>query len=319
MAMTRDLYDVLGVSRTASADEIRRAFRQLARRYHPDVSTESDASERFAEITQAYEVLSDEERRSQYDRFGHTGIGGGPGGGGSGSPGGPGGFQVDPDSLNDIFEGIFGGGGGGFGSAGRGPRTGGDPFRPRPPRPSRGRDIERRLDVTFMTAARGGIERLTVDPGTGPETIEVRIPAAIESGARLRVRGRGEPGPAGGERGDLLLRVEVGGHPYLRRDGLNLELDVPITIAEAALGTTVTVPLLRGSAELVIPPGTSSGRRLRLRDKGLTDPAGTTGDLLARIRIEAPEELTEEARRHLEELARELRNPRREGPWSDVI
>jgi len=316
MATTRDLYDVLGVPRTASADEIRRASRQPARRYHPDVSTEPDAAERFAELTQAYDILSDEERRKRYDRFGHAGVTGGPGG--PGGPGaGPGGVHVDVGDLGSIFEEFFGGGG--FGAASRGPRGAGDPFRPRSPRPSRGRDVERRLEVTFMTAARGGMERITVDTGSGPETIEVRVPPAIEPGARLRVRGRGEPGPAGGERGDLLLRVEVGAHPVFRRSGLDLELEVPVTIVEAALGATVSVPLLRGSAELLVPPGTSSGRRLRLRGKGLTDAAGRTGDLLARVRIEAPESLSDEARRHLEAVARELRNPRQEEPWTDVI
>ena len=318
MSTTRDLYDVLGVPRSASAEEIRAAYRRLARRYHPDVSQEPDAAERFAELTRAYEVLSDQDARTRYDRFGHAGIaGGGPGA--HAGPAGPagGGFQVDPSDLHEIFEGFFGGG---FaGAAGRGPRSGGDPFRPRTPRPSRGHDIERRLEVTFMTAARGGIERITIDAGDGPETIEVRIPPAIESGARLRVRGRGEPGPAGGERGDLLLRIEVGGHPFFHRNGLDLEIEVPITIAEAALGTRVSVPLLRGSAELEIPPGTGSGRRLRLREKGLTDPAGRTGDLYARVAITAPEPLSEDARRKLEEVARELRNPRREEPWADVI
>ena len=319
MATTRDLYDVLGVPRTASAEEIRAAFRRQARRYHPDVNKEPDAAERFAELTRAYEVLSDQDTRSRYDRFGHAGITGGVGAAGPGGHAGPagGGFQVDPSDLHEIFEGFFGGG---FaGAAGRGPRVGGDPFRPRSPRPSRGHDIERRLEVTFMTAARGGLERITIDAGQGPETIEVRIPPAIESGARLRVRGRGEPGPAGGERGDLLLRIEVGGHPFFDRQGLDLEIEVPITIAEAALGTRVSVPLLRGSAELEIPPGTGSGRRLRLREKGLTDPAGRTGDLYARVAIAAPEHLSEDARRRLEEVARELRNPRLEEPWADLI
>ncbi|TVQ53349.1 MAG: J domain-containing protein, partial [Phycisphaerales bacterium] len=304
--------------------------------YHPDVNKDPDASQRFSEVTEAYDVLSDAEKRKQYDRFGHAGVGAQAAGGGAG-PGPGGGSRVhwstggaqgfDPGDLNDIFEGIFGGGGGGMGgspfgaSAREQARPGGSGFRSAAgPTPRAGRDISHTVTVTFMTAAFGGTEnlRLTAEGGRTRD-IEVRIPPGIEHGAKLRVRGQGHPGSNGGKAGDLILTVNVGKHPYFRRDGLNILLDVPITFAEAALGAELTIPLLEGTADIRIPPGTSSGRKLRLRGKGIKGADGRVGDFLTVVQIAAPEQLSENARRAIESLDSELQNPRDSAPWADQV
>ncbi len=336
MAQSRDYYEILGVSRTASQEDIRKAYRQLARQYHPDVNKDPDASQRFSEVTEAYDVLSDAEKRKQYDRFGRAGVGASAAGGGAG-PGPDGGSRVhwstgggaqgfDPGELNDIFEGIFGGGGGmggsPFGAGARGQaRPGGPGFRSAAgPTPRAGRDVSHTVTVTFMTAAFGGTEnlRLTAEGGRTRD-IEVRIPPGIEPGAKLRVRGQGHPGSHGGKAGDLILTVNVGKHPYFRREGLNTLLDVPISIAEAALGAELSIPLLEGTADLRIPPGTSSGRKLRLRGKGIKSADGRVGDFLAVVQIAAPEPLSEKARRAIETLVSELQNPRDSAPWADQV
>ena len=311
MAKTRkrDYYEVLGVERDATEAELKRAFREIARQYHPDVNKSDDASERFAEVTEAYEVLSDTEKRAQYDRFGHTaphgaGAGGGWGAGPQGWPGGGGGSGYA--DVGSIFDDLFGGGTGGGNPFGRGAAA---------PRP--GRNLERAITVTFMTAALGGTEQIRMTIDGAPQTIDVRIPPGIESGAKLRVRDKGQRSTSGGPNGDLILTVEVGGHPWFRRDGLHLTVEMPITVAEAALGTSVSVPLLHGSAELRIPAGTSSGRKLRLRGKGIDDGRGGTGDLMVEIRIVAPETLSDTAQAAFETLTEELKNPRESAPWAD--
>lgn len=324
MAKPRDYYDVLGVSRNASAEEIRKAYRRLARRYHPDVNKDSDAAERFAEITGAYDVLNDPERRKTYDRFGHAGVGAGaadfgqgpfrPGGSGpwSGRSGGfrsgPSGFDVS--DIGSVFEEMF--------SA-----RGGSPFagaQTRPAPPVRGRNLEHKLTVSFMTAARGGKEnlRLTVPGSSSTQTVNVTIPKGIETSAKLRIKGKGQPGSRGAPSGDLILTIEVGAHPLFRRDGLDLLVDVPITISEAGRGATVSVPLLDGTAEIKVPPGASSGRKLRIKGKGIIDAKGRKGDFLAVIQIVAPGELSPRGRELLKELAGELKNPRQTGPWADL-
>ena len=314
MAAARDYYEVLGVGRSASDEEIRSAHRRLARQFHPDLNKDPSAGERFNEIQQAYEVLKDPEKRTKYDRFGHAGLEAetGPG------PGGPGGGaawqEMDPDAMRDIFGDIFGdafGGGGGGGRRRRG--------RGRAPRPVQGPDREHDLALGFAVAAKGGSEQLRLrGPDGATETIDVRIPAGVADGARLRVRGRGEPGIHGGPRGDLILTVRVGAHPWFERDGLDLSVKVPITIAEAALGTSIEVPLLGGRATLKIPAGTSSGARLRLRGKGVVDAKGAAGDLHVVISIVAPKELAEEDRAALESIASRLPDPRAGAPWADA-
>jgi DnaJ-class molecular chaperone len=314
MARDRDYYEVLGVDRNATADEIRRAYRRLARKYHPDVNKSSDAATRFAEMQAAYEVLSDAEKRRAYDRFGRAGVGVGHGPGGFGGGGswrvdlGRGGPFDGPDFAS-VFEELFGGGAGGpFGAGGRAAAE--------RAAARRGRDVHHMLTVSFMTAALGGAEQVRL-AGARPQTISVKIPPGIESGEKLRVKGKGRPGSGGGPAGDVILTVQVGGHPYFRREGLDLFVEVPITIAEATFGAKVTVPLLKGSVQITIPPGASSGQKLRVKGKGLTDARGRSGDFHAVLQIAAEKDLSERGQRLMRELGAELKNPRESAPWAE--
>lgn len=301
MPTSRDHYEVLGVSRSASAEEIRSAHRRLARQHHPDLNKEAGSAERFNEIQRAYEILSDPEKRKKYDQFGDAAFDPAAGGG----QGGTNWQEMDPDSMRDIFGDIFGDA---FGGGSRRTRT-------RPPRPTAGPDRDFEISIGFATAALGGTEQLRLRGSDAVETIDVRIPAGVADGAKLRVRGRGEPGQHGGPRGDLILTVRIGAHPWFTRDGLDLAVEIPITIAEAALGATIEVPLLQGSAHLKVPPGTSSGARLRLRGKGITDSKGKSGDLHAVIAIAAPKDLSESDRASLTDLSTRLGDPRAGKPW----
>ncbi|MDP6986875.1 MAG: DnaJ C-terminal domain-containing protein [Phycisphaerales bacterium] len=314
MAADRDPYETLGVSRSASDEEIRSAYRKLARTYHPDVCTEPDAEKKFAAVQEAYEILSDKEKRAAYDRFGHAGIAGGPGS--PGSPGGPtgsgfgGGWggrqQVDPADFEDIFEQMFKGQGG----------FGGQPQSAARPAPHRGVDVSKNVSVTFQTAALGGTEHLVLDDGS---SVDLHIPAGIDDGGKMRLRGRGGIGAAGGTRGDVIVTVKVGGHPYFTRQGLDLLVTVPITIAEAANGTSVRVSLLKGSVDLTIPRGSSSGARLRVRGQGIANEKDARGDLYAVIQIVAPKDLPEETAAELEAIGRTLPDPRLDSPGVESI
>jgi len=303
MAADKDYYDILGVSRSATDDEIRTAFRKLARRYHPDVSEEADAEQRFAEAQEAYAVLSDSEKRQSYDRFGRSGVGASPGGSGQGGwqyRSGGGGQQVDPSDFQDIFEEMFGGGGGGSPFSGGGSRA---------QRPRKGSDVSRSITVTFLTAALGGDEHIKLDDGT---EVSLRIPAGIDDGGRLRVRDKGESGAAGGPRGDLIVTIRVGKHPSFTRSGLDIMLDVPLTAVEAMRGTSISIPLLDGSVDLRIPSGSSSGRKLRIAGKGIQNASGNQGDFFAIIQIKVPQSdsLSTEGQEALDLLERELPDPR---------
>lgn len=309
----RDYYDVLGVKRTASQDEIRAAYRKLARELHPDVNKSPDAQERFAEVQSAYDVLGEPDKRAQYDRFGRAGAAQAAGAGGAahyawsnvGGRGGAGGADFDMDDLGSVFESLFGGGG----------RAG-----PRGTRAPRGRARERakptaqaELDISFVTMARGGTERVPVRRSGKATTIEVSISKAIADGTKLRVSGKGgDP--------DLILTIRVGKHPLYRREGvLDLEIDLPLTYAEAALGKEVGVPTLEGEVFITVPAGTKSGKRLRLRGRGLTDPKGASGDLYAIVQIVPPpaESLTDEDRAALERLGGVGPVPRPSPPWPE--
>jgi molecular chaperone DnaJ len=348
MATTRDYYQILGVDRTASAEEIRRAYRRLAKQYHPDVNKEPGAEERFKEINEAYAVLSDDEKRSRYDRFGHAGLEGVP---------------LDFDfGLSDIFEEFFG-----FGMGSR---------RRRRYAPRRGADLRYDLTLEFEEAVFGAekeieFERLDIctrcrgsgaEPGTSPmrcttcngsgevrqvrqtflgslvnvttcpacrgrgETIQtpcttcrgrglervqvrrtVAVPAGVDHGTQIRLPGEGEPGAHGGPRGDLFLVVKVKPHRYFRRKDDDILLDLAINVAQATLGAEVKVPTLDGEATIRIPPGTQSGKVIRLRGKGVPHlRRNGRGDQLVILNVEIPRSLTPEQRELFEKLAQTM-------------
>jgi len=278
--MSEDLYAILGVSSDASEDEIKKAYRKLAREHHPDLNPgDAGAEERFKRVSGAYEVLSSADKRALYDEFGDDAekIGYDPEraeeyrqwkrraeaaagfGGFEGFGGGGGGYQDLEDMLGDLF-----------GQRARGPR--------------RGRDVEAALSVSFDDAAKG--TQATVD--IGGKTVRLTIPAGVESGQRLRLAGQGEPGREGGPAGDLYVRIEVGEHPRFRREGSDLHLDLPISVPEALVGATVEVPTLSGAVNLKIPAGAANGQRMRLRGKGV-EPAGKPpGDLYVTLEVVMP-------------------------------
>jgi len=302
----RDYYEVLGVSRDASADEIKKAYRSLARTHHPDVSKAEDAQEKFTEIQEAYAVLSDETKRAQYDRLGHAGVGAQgwrPRGAGASH------VEFDAEDLGSVFDAFFGGEGresfGGF-------RAGAGRARTRA-RPARPRVVEHDLDVDFETAAKGGKRsvRLTLDGQT--RSIDVTVPRGVSDGAKLRVKSAF--GKEGGARTDLILRVRIAKHPLFRREGLDLLLDLPVTIAEAVLGAKVLVPTLERPVELTVPEGASSGTRLRLKGRGVKDAKGATGDLYAIVKVVTPDpsglsDADREALRRISEYKPDVRSGR---------
>jgi curved DNA-binding protein len=311
----KDYYQTLGVSRSASKDEIQKAYRKLARKYHPDVSKEPQAEAKFKEINEAYEVLKDPDKRKKYDQFGsawkHSGRAGSPPPGWEGvrfdfgdlGGGGAGGFGAS--GFSDFFEMLFGGGGG-FPGARPGSGPGAAPGRgPRGPRPHAGADQDATITMTLEEAAQGGQREITLtDPGGETRTLSVKIPAGVKPGSRIRLSGQGGHGSGGGSRGDLYLKVDLAPHPAFRLRGTDLHTTVPITPWEAVLGGRAEIPTLNGSATIKIPPGTSSGRRIRLRGKGFPRPEDEAGDLFAELRIVVPDQLSDREK----ELYRALRD-----------
>jgi curved DNA-binding protein len=303
--MPRDHYEVLGVSRTASGDEIHKAYKKLARQHHPDRNPgDKQAEARFKEIQNAYETLNDAEKRKTYDQFGHDGpsfggSGPGPGGFNFNFGGGPGGAQIDPEMAEELFSrfgNLFGGG-----MPGAGPKTKSRTRgRSRAPESA---NVEVEANVPFMTAALGGMIQLAV----GSSTIEVKVPAGIDSGKKLRV---GNAGPNGE---DILVKILVQDHPYYRREGNNLLLDVPISISEAILGGKVEVPTLEGKRiDLKIKPGTSSGQKARIPNFGIKG-----GDLYLVFKIMVPKGTVDDASKKLIEEFTTLNtfDPRSEVTW----
>ncbi len=314
----KDYYQTLGVPRTATLDEVKTAFRKLARVHHPDVAKDkSTAEEKFKDLNEAYEVLGDAEKRKQYDELGANWREGGqpsppPGGGFRRSRGGRtetgGGVEFEGTGFSDFFEQFFAGRQHGFGSAQRGPRgrSGGeDDFA------QRGHDVEADLLVTLEEALRGSQRRVTVrrpdetaDGGERRDTYQVRIPAGVSDGQRIRLGGQGGKGSGGGAAGDLYLRVHFARHPDLTVDGADLHADLDLAPWEAVLGAQVNVPALDGATRLRVPPGTTAGTRLRLRGLGLLRTDKTRGDLYATARIVVPTEISTEERAAWEELAK---------------
>jgi curved DNA-binding protein len=315
VAPERDFYEVLGVPRNASAEEIQRAYRKLARQFHPDVNKDPSAEERFKEISEAYDVLSDPETRRKYDQFGPNfrqvpeGVdpdtwaaaqqGGRPRGqrprggqqtrAGQGAPGGFEGWTTfEGGDFGGIdFEDLFGGA---FGRGRRGPM--------------RGADQEAELQLTVEEAFHGGRRTITLPGPGGPRTYDVNIPAGVTDGQRIRLAGQGSQGGGGGAAGDLYLIVRIAPHPRFRLEGRDIYVDLPVTPWEAALGAKVPVEGPGGEAKVSVPAGSSSGRRLRLRGRGMPNPKGQPGDLYAVVKIMVPKRLKKRERELFEELGR---------------
>jgi len=319
----KDYYATLGVSREASADEIKRAYRKLARKYHPDVSKESDAEARFKELGEAYEVLKDPEKRTAYDQLGANWKAGQefrppPGAGArgfryssGGSPGGGPGGGEQFGEFSDFFETLFGRGGQAGDMGGGGPR-GAQGFHFRQAGPSRGEDQQARVQISLEDAFRGASRTLELRaPDGGRRSIRVAIPRGVTEGQRIRLAGQGLPGFNGGPAGDLFLEVTFEPHPLFEAEGRNLLLTLPVTPWEAALGATLGVPTLGGRVDLKIPAGSQSGRRLRLKGRGL--PGSPVGDQIVTLRIDTPPADSPEARGVYEEMRSKLPfNPRKD-------
>lgn len=314
--MARDYYDALGVSRAASTEELQRAYRTLARQYHPDVNRDPGAEERFKEISEAYSVLSEPDTRRRYDRFGpdfrqipegyesyadsaQAGERGSPGG----SPFGSGRVWVDSDrsgrfgaggiNIDDLFSDLFGS----RGASGS----------------ISGADQEAEIELSVEDAYRGGTRHITLSGAGEPASFEVTIPRGVTDGQRIRLAGQGGQGSGGGATGDLYLVVRIAPHPRYRVNGRDISVDLPLAPWEAALGASVPVPTPGGEAKVRVPAGSSTGRRLRLRGEGMPNPRGTPGDLYAEVKIMVPRKLTPGERELFEALRRDSTfDPRRD-------
>jgi len=309
----RDYYETLGVSKTASEEEIRSAFRKLARKYHPDVAKDKKtAEEKFKQINEAYEVLSDPEKRKKYDQLGANwnqpggfqpppGWGGQQPGGGfyryGGEDGGGVEFEFGGTGFSDFFEAFFGGGrgrsafGGGFGRRATGTE--------------RGSDVEADIMVTLEEALSGSKRAVSLrrSGSNKTETYQVKIPRGVHEGQRIRLAGQGEAGAGGGKSGDLFLRVRLARHPDFTVEGSDLIHEIKIQPWQAVLGAELEVPTLEGKARMKVPPGTQGGQRFRLRGRGLPSATGARGDLYVVTQIQVPKKIAERERKIWTQLA----------------
>jgi len=332
-----DYYDVLGVPRHATAEEIKRAYRKLAKQHHPDRNRNDQGAEaRFKEVQAAYDILGDSQKRQAYDQFGPAGVGAGPAyhGWRSGTGGGPhvytwksgGGPDIPIEDLDDLFGAFAGGGPGAGGSifdhfatgAGGGQR---DHRRARAGGPARAEtvpdnDIEHKATLTFEQAVHGSTLNLRLgQAGTRGQTVSVKIPPGVADGQRIRVRGKGKPGRLGSPAGDLYIICEVQPHRFFRRDNNDIYVDLPLTISEAALGTKLEIPTLDGPTVLTIPPSTPSGAKLRLKNKGIQPPSRKErGHQYVVVQIVPPKSPTPREK----ELLEELRDATQEAPRKNL-
>ncbi len=299
-----DYYEVLGLPRSATPQQIKRTYRQLAKKFHPDHYKGKDPAKgkaKFNEVQEAYAVLSDPEKRKVYDQFGHRGLdGGGPSVAQRVWRTGPGdtnfsNFADSGGGFESVFEQFF--------------RRGRQSRRAAPPRPTRGKDLVKKVSLPFLKAALGtsSVVKLRSQSRAGStkmQTLEVKIPPGVDDGSRIRLRGKGGASATGGPPGDLYLEVAVESHPYFWRQGRDIYLELPLTFAEAALGTTVDVPTLEGTSSLKVPPGVSSGQKLRLREKGIppAKPSGPAGHQYVLIKIVSPDKLTPKAKQALKDF-----------------
>jgi curved DNA-binding protein len=310
--MAEDLYSVLGVGKAADAEAIKKAYRKLASQLHPDKNPgNKKAEERFKQVNHAYDVLGDAKKRKLYDEFGEEGLREGfdpervrayrdwaarQGARGGAGGYGRGGEQVD---LEDLF-----GQGGAAGQGGFGDLFGDLFSRARRQRgPVKGPDLESEITIDFASALRGTMLELRPQ-GLGGTPVAVRIPAGADEGSRVRIAGQGAPSPSGGARGDLVLTIHVTPHPYFRRDGDDLHLDLPVTVAEAFHGAKVKVPIVDGAVSLKVPEKTQSGQTVRLRGKGVARKGRTAGDLYVHFLIQIPTEGGAELARLVDEMAK---------------
>jgi curved DNA-binding protein len=285
----KDYYETLGVKPEASDTEIKSAYRRLARKFHPDVSKEAGAEDKFKAVNEAYEALRDPTRRKAYDEV----RAGGGYRGGDPFRGAPPNWRREADGAagdaesdySDFFDSLFGARGGAAGRAG----------------PRRGRDLHAQITVDLVTAYEGGRERISLRDGSGERTLEVKIPAGIAAGQQIRLSGQGYPGTGGGKAGDLILEVGLRDDPRFRLDGRDILVDLPLAPWEAALGASVTVPTLGGNVELRVPAGSDGGRKMRLRGRGW--PGKTPGDQIVTLEVHVPKAETDEQRALYEQMA----------------
>ncbi len=324
MSKVKDYYKTLGIAKSASKDEIKKAYRDLARKYHPDLNPDNkNAEEKFKEIQEAYEVLYDDQKRQQYDAFGSTGFnsqaGGGPGFSGSYT------YSGDIPSFDEIFKDIFSYAGGRGGSSRQQTRGRSDPLNDLFGNFGRGagqtrqkpKNTQHEITVDFDTAIKGGTKDLTINSRDTrgkqkSEKLTVKIPPGVDTGSKIRVQGKGEQ--VGNKRGDLILKVKVLSHKIFRRDKNNIVIDLPVTFYEAALGTKVEVPTIDGHAQMVIPPGVQNGSKLRLKNKGVKNiKTGNNGDQYVIIKIVMPDKTDKDLLTKLEEVKNSYPyNPRKE-------
>lgn len=325
--MARDFYSVLGVARGASPDEVKKSYRKLASKLHPDKNPGNKSAEaQFKEVNQAYDALGDAKKRALYDEFGEDALREGfdaermrqykayasQQGSGGGVRGGPGGV---PFNIEDFLRGAAGRGGDStFVDMGGAGDVFGDLFgggRRRKRGPTRGADQESEITIDFASAVKGGT--FTLRMATSDEPVSVRIPPGADEGSVLRIPGLGAPGAGGGPRGDLLVRIHVGAHPFFRREKNDLHLDLPITASEAYLGAKVKVPTADGTVTLKVPAHTQSGQVARLKGKGVTKKNGPPGDLYVHFQVHLPTDETEEIKAAVEALGgatpEDLRSP----------
>ena len=283
--MAADPYTLLGVSRTATEADIKKAYRKLAKELHPDRNTDNPkAAEKFSQVTSAYDLLSDKDKRARFDRGEIDGDGNpaAPFGYGAGGGGPQGGFRADfggeqAGDFSDLFEGLFGGRGRAGGAGGG--FAGGFGRRPQP----KGANVAYRLTVPFTDAATLAPQRITLADG---KTIDLKLPAGVESGTQMRLSGKGQPGPGGN--GDAIVTIEIQPHRFFTRDGDDVRIDLPISLSEAVLGASVRVPTADGAVMLTVPKGSSSGKTLRLKGKGFHKKGGGRGDQLVTLMVDLP-------------------------------
>lgn len=331
--MAKDYYSILGVPKSASQAEIQKAYRELARKHHPDMNPDDKtAKKKFQEVQSAFDVLNNPEKRAMYDRYGSDfeGQGGGgprgaytwswaPGAGGAPPGGGPAGFNFEDVDLSQLFGGQYGQEApGGMGDIfGQFRRAAGKFRKPAAAAPGRGADLHQELEIPFATAILGGEVQITVQRPKGKsETLAVKIPPGIEDGKKIRVRGHGQPAPRGGKPGDILLTIRVAPHRWFHRRGNQLHVRVPVTLGEAVGGAKIDLPTPHGAVSLSVPPGASSGTKLRVKGQGIKPKNGPPGDLLAEILVIPPKQLSDADRRTIQEIDRRYpQNPRSDLRW----